>query len=893
MNDKIILTSISNCGLFMGFTADPSDNSQLGDNPKESIEEKEVKAIFHSYKSFLKESAIQYGLSETDIDDQYETLYEPEVWHISGYFSKLYISLVDDFIFGSRHFRPFNTIININKHQNFDTKEYKLPKTSFLYQSQVGLYYDQKNNLDEKYKFIKSQQYSFISITNVKLNNGYLIGNGLIFSSLVIKKIAIELKNFQLDGLILLTLGWNELCLIMYSNDPSNFLNMLNQIRAWTLNDLFKICTEEEKNYILENCLISNKKFNKNSDKPYTVEDGHVISHSYTYYGYKNVELLCDISSNLSYRTVFYVKPGHGQTLHDEIIKPLFPSGSPIPKVVIGNGDLVYEFSGTQMMSIINNLDKINQHIDKYFTSPQHQIDKIGKLVSNNHPYYYSVLNQLQFNKQLLSDLYDTFDKLGISSNVRSRFMNIYVKYQHACRDPIMYSFFIDLQQVLIGIADCMTKPLFINDFKNVSELSNYLLDFSYNFEQSLFSRYGTSYDMSEVPDWNMDFSGGLQSILSSFEFNYKLLESFCIAAKQKYLLNNLNSQNNQNSEINQMNLLSRSFIFLSSKSGNKSMDYALRIDAFHIYQSEFYAMVLWKEISNWLLTEDEFTQLINKKEIHPDKKVIFRDLHIDLIHFRTQFFNNWELYSYWFFGTICQDSNIYDFKGEIEEESAQLFIHRYLLVKHFIIGLDEDDSDFFSKIHPFKDIYFSNIFKIRQRHLDFIGNNYRILKLIDDESQKHVLSIFGIKIIKPDNFNKNMLFSGFFNAYNQIPIDNNFCKVIDFVNNISVSTSPEIMQKTFTIFKLTYEAYQLLNSIYLKAYKTNTENINYIKHKEIFSSDYTINDNYFQFHQLGGAYCYFPQLRKDLLQLRVKYLLNLWGEAQIHKKQQIIELIN
>jgi hypothetical protein len=107
------------------------------------------------------------------------------------------------------------------------------------------------------------------------------------------------------------------------------------------------------------------------------------------------------------------------------------------------------------------------------------------------------------------------------------------------------------------------------------------------------------------------------------------------------------------------------------------------------------------------------------------------------------------------------------------------------------------------------------------------------------------------------------------------------------------VSTSPEIMQKTFTIFKLTYEAYQLLNSIYLKAYKTNTENINYIKHKEIFSSDYTINDNYFQFHQLGGAYCYFPQLRKDLLQLRVKYLLNLWGEAQIHKKQQIIELIN
>lgn len=165
-------------------------------------EEKHISHIKSIYTKFKGDRKITS--SPDDVIN--EAYYEPYLYHIFGHYNLASISLIDSYKFAQK---PFT---NIN-HSNHSIS-YQIQTGSVLYYGDVGT--STKDDLDKLHL-----EYPFLQMTNFKLSNGLLIGNGANFQSKVIFKLYEILTSSNDCKFILLnSLNWSEVTLLLFSKEP-------------------------------------------------------------------------------------------------------------------------------------------------------------------------------------------------------------------------------------------------------------------------------------------------------------------------------------------------------------------------------------------------------------------------------------------------------------------------------------------------------------------------------------------------------------------------------------------------------------------------------------------------------------------------------------------------
>ena len=227
----------------------------------------------------------------TGIEYNEEYLYKPIAYHLFGSFDVALISLIDTFKFAQKVYEP---------------PPGTTPGESINYQIQVGNANKRfnKKSLEDSFKeLIKDEKsenhdFPFIMISNLKLNNGLLIGNGANFIEIVQEKLKnlLDTKNF----ILLNTYNWCELTLILFSNDFTDLGDLIQDIRNITLKDCIDIFEETEQT-IKKSKLIESSLYNEFIKEKEKIFNSHCFVDSHSYFGVYSsyIESSQQVNSNL------------------------------------------------------------------------------------------------------------------------------------------------------------------------------------------------------------------------------------------------------------------------------------------------------------------------------------------------------------------------------------------------------------------------------------------------------------------------------------------------------------------------------------------------------------------------------------------------------------------
>jgi hypothetical protein len=250
--------------LFIGLTTMPVDGRSR------EFYETHIKTNFDEFK----ENVIRYDtLKEENNIREFSRLYNPNAYHILGEFDLAVISLIDDFSFATRTFRPVG-------------------EKTFKYQVNTGLIpvmtdVKGKANFDpvqfyENDLFPHGKKLPLIGITSIKLNNTLMVGNGKTFTRSVCFYLKYYLKEYlermiakyagqelHYKFLIIESLGWNEITLVSFSNAFEAIQEAVGELRNTNWKDICDFLRARdiapgdiEKNSLLQFWI----DFNKDSD---------------------------------------------------------------------------------------------------------------------------------------------------------------------------------------------------------------------------------------------------------------------------------------------------------------------------------------------------------------------------------------------------------------------------------------------------------------------------------------------------------------------------------------------------------------------------------------------------------------------------------------------------
>jgi len=250
-------------------------------------------------------------------------MYKPLVYHLFGSYDVVFLSLIDNYKFGQKVF-------------DLDTA---LTGRSINFQIVTGTCIDGicssagkewmldlfPNSLDKDEKR-ENDFKKYINITNFKVNNGLLIGNGLhliekIFNKFVesipriYKNEKGETENTNDEFIIINSFNWSEITLIQLGDDIKRLQEQVIKLRELSLNQL------EDIDDIIKNSLygelLSKNKLDGSTQEDIKHSDLFVDTHSYSGVDYYKYNFSYENGENPFYEDEFktaielQVKPGH------------------------------------------------------------------------------------------------------------------------------------------------------------------------------------------------------------------------------------------------------------------------------------------------------------------------------------------------------------------------------------------------------------------------------------------------------------------------------------------------------------------------------------------------------------------------------------------------------
>lgn len=715
---------VGNCGLVIGLIDNQSDVSS------EELFEKEFKnGIFKGYKDELKSIGGNIG------DD----LYVPCGYHLFGDCNMTVLSLIDDYAFANR---VLHTSHGYTTDPNNEYK-YTLQIVNGIH-TQADLLEIPSLETQARNTFLrKKDRYPFIGITQYKINNGLLIGNGVeLLEMIKLALYRLREKNITCHPIELICIDSfsnNELVVVYFARKLSDISFFTNETRKLKLNQLAegleapaqeKIHTFTE-NSLLYRCLCETlqktegdeaqkeiKQPTEAEKKEYRdqIQDSHVFSTTFSHLGYDMnpscKEALEDYGEQHTFQYHWDLKPGH----YDQFKKAVFEGEQPIFKEKGGGEEhLMPGVDMTQWLAkdillkeYLDQLEKLNRPAVKEYVRkqrvnvifPAHISDNLP-LNREDHPQLVKYLGNCRFSKQELRKLRDDLNECRISKVLKERTLKMYGTFNDCITDPLFFSSFIELENYLIGIkTDIRNYREKTGEKASLEEVHTWLDSMIRNFEQAYYNRFHHSSRMRNISDFNLEYNGGIQQQVSAYDTAYKVI---------------LKEWAEEGAD--------RNFVYVSGYERVSSDKYSLRINNFHITYPELYAATIWKEAINFYWEKNLTSESDTLSQIHiaqntplvlqPDcvkvlknrtlfnpaynptkyvHKVMYNSINHHFIHylladvwvFNNGYLGDFNLFTFWYWNYFSQMSHFYNQEGEMVPEIFVKFLMRWLFIKYF-----------------------------------------------------------------------------------------------------------------------------------------------------------------------------------------------------------------
>lgn len=719
------------CGVLIGLASAPAALKE-DEFFKEEIEQE----LSNHYKAERNKYMLKGENNSSDI------FYTPIGYKSFGENSLMFFSLFDDFSYPNRVFHPF--------HGNREAENGYL---NYDYQLVVGL----NTMLEEGGESLKEQslahifshemlrKYPFTCVTRFKVNGCFLCGNGLDYTELVKKRIHVLRQADDMHAIVLNGLGGDELILINFADTISELSEFVYKCRNLQIKDLKMAGHEEWYHTMLQHRLPVKE------DKRYDWEEAHAFTSAYSLPGYA-IGCNEDTSYNMDkekfdilFSYSWDIKPGHinsfivdFNSLLDDLRLPagdkIFQVGSSVWKYSISLKKLdELGLNLFQIMNALRNFDLERNNLRKLHTSVSvsdvdadilKEVSKVIKI--EDHPNTRIFVEEYFYNSDFLKKLRLDLDKSRISKVLKERIMKMYHNYNDCIQDPIFFVSFIELRHFLdsfsLVVANYANHKL-NRDSKEVHEwMDNSVRD----FEHAYLNRFHQSSRMRTLSDFNLEWNGGIQQLISSMDFTYKTFMSICG-------MKNLNK-----------------FMYVSGYERVHVTDHSYRINMQHITYPELFVSSIWKELFNFLLTEgtkadskdalplkslcsEEFIfDLKNRVSLHYkfNKENVVHKTYLDLIDneyivsliadslsFHYGYIQDYDNFSYWYWRHLMQSSLYHELDGELNNKRFILFLGRVLFI-YALSGKDGEDlrlKPFDPSLSEYWMLYFEDVYSVVQ----------------------------------------------------------------------------------------------------------------------------------------------------------------------------------
>ena len=697
--------------------------------------------LLEFYNNYRKESEKLLRMDEKKYD---KLLFRPLIYHMFGSYDVGVISLIDTLNFAQKLFFP--TYEDGNNCAVYPA--YFQVYTGILQEFKSNYNFDFKKCME---KTIESKP-KYMAVCSLKVNNGFLLGNGNILIYPLIRLIDNLIRDLSgnENHIIMQSFNWSELCVILFDNDRiENLAKIIQQIRNLTftnlnlflksipssnsskefesivLNDLQleieKIHKKGLSSYIRSNSLY-NKIRNINLRSEY--ENSHLFVDSHSHFGVHlktllkgNGELLKDTRCYIE----THIKPGHFKYFNELLnenefnIKANFISGSTDYTITAQQNEMFDLLKFTRLIKDENK--NIEQHVRKtktriLFDPFYSTTDKTDVITRYGIVDFSDTLNSCAYSIQKICEIKNQLKSLKISRSLRERIIKAFYNYNNGIQDPVLYNFYIDFKGFLEHLRRTIkfyyknNQEYILRGYhseafnKNVGYLESVLLDILNIFDDAYAYRFLNTSTFENIHDFNIDFNSSVQQLITVYDNISKMVARSFFYSNDLPLttINEIRTKSNQISiNYNVFHLLEPGHIFAILI--KELLNPLLKDKTIFLGNSNSEAQDVLERINRFNKLFDNQLRELVKNEF--DKHLQEFDKHlqefdidylvIDFIRFGYTFNFDWELYRYWYWHTALQNSSFYSTLGIMEYQSFLLAMFRLLLFYKVFIDIEGD----------------------------------------------------------------------------------------------------------------------------------------------------------------------------------------------------------
>lgn len=713
---------VQDAGLFVGLlTAPPGlERSFYEENVKEGL--------FDTYKNRVKDNFTKTDAEFNNAYNEYlKYFYRPQAYSIFGSFDIAVLSLIDDYEFAARTFGPYDPM------STRDTNPEKyIPQFSHqIIFGPIAKFGSGKNAPEvakESFLSESEKELPLIAISQFKINSGCFIGAGFDFLRFAIRSIRSKFEAFesafgQLQILISQSYGWNEITMVVLGQSYIDIGNLLLSIREMSIRDIEVELKKLEKQGKLKSkeldffyealdhtlaAMIARKK-EKSASKS-SVYNNHVFDNTSTIVGFR-IEIIDEVLSKDSQKSVLLDRISIDDTISPQTkwiskaghlnfaIKEVSAMNGGRVIASFGKGDFIYPLEDwistkefIRNFIELKNEIKNSRHLINTHTTINLNLDCLSNFSEDAHIYFSKdVTDSLRIKLIEIRKLNDALIKHGVPKTVTERIINLFSNFNLGICDPILFGYFLELHPLIVWllrkIRDWETNNK--NDL-SVEKISDKLSKIVDDFDIAFKNRYYAGCRMNEISDFNLEFKGGIQQLVSAYDTAFKIMA--------------LHSGDEGK--------VSHAFAIIGGSPRVSSTEYALALNFHHIFQPEYFISILGHEIANFKLkTSNAFGDVAPSVEAIGDfvfaenenasklervlrlytNQEFFKYITADLIAYHTTFCCDVELFVFWYFANWYTSPRTHSSSNVIEETSFIAILMRISSVVYLCTKLSFD----------------------------------------------------------------------------------------------------------------------------------------------------------------------------------------------------------
>ncbi len=910
--------AVHDVAIFIGLASSPIGHEQR-------LHTDVLEKLFRRYKKAVRDNFSAHSPSRTTYEVFDEILYKPRTFFTFGRFDLAEVALIDDLEFGIRTFGPYDPM-TIDSDVNGRT----LPL--FSHQTIMGpipRFGENPSVLDlaKKTVLADTDPLPLFGICQLKLNWGALLGSGmdLLHGVVVAIRGAFEShrqKNgrpFQL--FIAESYSWHEITLLMTGvayRDMIEFVVRLREMTGSDLRDLINLFIAGPRTNMtpkivdslrtrvenaLQNSLVNELTATRQDWPEDHREHNPVFEASTTTLGFQlelfsaiaeKEEEICDRYLELIPEDDvvvphcrWFTQAGHIAHSLDSL-KGFINSDDLL--FCAGKGDFVLpDPTRTPTRDFIPYFVKLrlnlrdNRHVRASYSTIAVPRER-PKVLSDERYHidlHQDVIRPLLVTHTEVAEFDRLLKEMGTAKPVSERLENLLANYNDGLGDPLLFGFFLELRQLILWL---MEQPAIARGQSTTEGFMRYLTGVADAFDRAYRNRFYTGYRMNEITDFNLEFKGGIQQLVSAYDGAFKTLARAFIHSQG----------------------FSHVFVVVGGSPGVSTTSYCFNLNYLHLQQPEYFAAVVGYELGRFRLATETTTQpagLSSDLELFklkacfdgfagtdgPEDPIVsalvplvqpelLEYLYRDLTAFYLTFSGDSDLFSFWYFVHWYTLASAHKQGSEISPGSFLTMLLRVVLVLR-VCGAEFSGIRALEKEPTFGPLITGQLESVKDfviRFLDF--------QPIGEWAQKAAEEA------------RSVLFSAAKTTNLQESLDQTNGLAAKYTERLSAGglvlfSDPEIRQSVVSATNHT----RVLLFAYLRWMKNlgGSGHRFMIRDKETGLPQVTPDLSPVVFDGRGGTFCCDPEIRRRYFQCRTSLILSLLDMSAVEKKRQVLNALS